>query len=238
MDYPKVVQDLCDRGQEQLERMEYLQAESSFVEAESLAWTNRDFDTIARVYLPLQECRRQRRQRCAEGVVQLDLIARGPDDRLDAQRIVDEYPHGQLLVAGWQSILPALEVRKIQAERGLYLETFLAAVHPRADALDIVIVPLTDEPIRDERIVLTESDLPRGPQRGSVQTFALVMSLWERLHRPFLDRADAQTDPMMKIDGYRKTIAVDYACELAHQKLSAIAAELSRRSPLKRARPL
>jgi hypothetical protein len=31
-----------------------------------------------------------------------------------------------------------------------------------------------------------------------------------------------------KIDGYRRTIEVDYACELAHQRLSAVAARVAR----------
>jgi hypothetical protein len=54
------------------------------------------------------------------------------------------------------------------------------------------------------------------------------MTLWERLHAPFLAAADAQSDPIRKMDLYRRTIQVDYACELAHQKLSDVAKNLSR----------
>jgi hypothetical protein len=39
--------------------------------------------------------------------------------------------------------------------------------------------------------------------------------------------ADAEKDAIKKIQAYRRTIAVDYACELAHQKLSAVAARLA-----------
>jgi hypothetical protein len=49
------------------------------------------------------------------------------------------------------------------------------------------------------------------------------MSLWERLHAPFLASADAEVDPMRKIEAYRRAIQVDYACELAHQKLADVA---------------
>ena len=35
-------------------------------------------------------------------------------------------------------------------------------------------------------------------------------------------------DPIQKIEGYRKTIAVDYACELAHQKLADVARTIAR----------
>ena len=72
------LQSLCELGQEQLIRMEYLAAERTLVEAEEIARRERDFDTLGRLYMPLQETRRQRRQRCGEGIVRLDLIAQGP----------------------------------------------------------------------------------------------------------------------------------------------------------------
>jgi hypothetical protein len=52
------------------------------------------------------------------------------------------------------------------------------------------------------------------------------MALWERLHVPFLAAADAEANPLRKIAGYRQTIEVDYACELAHQHLADVAREL------------
>ena len=54
------------------------------------------------------------------------------------------------------------------------------------------------------------------------------MTLWERLHRPFLAEADAEPDPIAQIEKYRRTIEVDYACELAHQRLAAVARQLAR----------
>jgi hypothetical protein len=52
------------------------------------------------------------------------------------------------------------------------------------------------------------------------------MSIWERLHTPFLAAADMRVDPVQKMEGYRQAIRVDYACELAHQKLSDTARTL------------
>src|SRR5687767_6746386 len=96
------LQSRCERGQELLMETAYLEAETVLADAEKEAWSARDFDTLARLYMPLQEARRQRRQRCGEGVVCLDLIAQGPDDTVDGTHIVENYPHGQLLVAGFQ----------------------------------------------------------------------------------------------------------------------------------------
>lgn len=237
------LQALCESGQQQLMRMEYLQAEQALVQAEALAIAHKDFDTLARLYMPLQECRRQRRLRCGEGIVCLDLVSNGPEDHVDGRHVVENYAHGQLLVGGWGTIEPALKVRELQAEHELYLETFLGAVFPTDTGRAIVIVPLADTKLPDpaprslealrkllppECIVLTESELPAGSQKGSAETFAKVMALWEQLHAPFLAAAERASDLLKQIEAYRKTIRVDYACELAHQKLSDTAHQLVR----------
>jgi hypothetical protein len=234
-------------------QMNYLQAEATLAEAEVEAWSIRDFDTLARLYMPLQEARRQRRQRCGEGVVALDLIASSPADDVDGRRVVENYPHGQLLVAGWGTLAPAQEVRRLQAEHALYVETFLAATYPVGDGRVIVIAPTDDVALPDLRpvsidqliarlpphcIVVAEEAVPKGIRKGTWQTYAEVMGMWERLHAPFLAQADAEVDPIRKIEGYRRVIGVDYACELAHQRLSNVAHELAReRRRAKRSAP-
>jgi hypothetical protein len=234
-------------------RMEYLLAERTLERAEAIAWDARDFDTLARLYMPLQEGRRQRRQRCGEGVVCLDLIAQSPDDRVEGRHVVENFPHGQLLVAGWGSIEPALKVRELQRAHDLFVESFLAAAYPVGDARVVVIVPLPDvrlppvdptgassidQLIRQlpaHSIVLGERELPQGERKGTWQTYAEVMAMWERLHAPFLAAADMRADPVQKIEGYRTAIRVDYACELAHQKLSDVAKQLARATRATRA---
>src|SRR5271167_584559 len=121
------IEQLCERGQEQLSRMEYLAAEGTLAEAEELAWKNRDWDTLARLYMPLQEARRQRRQRCGEGIIRLNYFANGSDDRIDGRRLVRDTNHGQILIAGWGSIQPAIDARRAQSELGVYVDVFLAA---------------------------------------------------------------------------------------------------------------
>src|SRR5438128_1050504 len=124
------LQSRCELGQRQLMEMKYLEAEETLASAEQDAWAARDFDTLSRLYMPLQEARRQRRQRCGEGIVCLDLVAAGPDDHISGKHVVENFPHGQLLVAGWGTIEPAKQVRELQREHGLFVETFLAAVYP------------------------------------------------------------------------------------------------------------
>lgn len=238
------LQALCELGQEQLMRMEYLAAEATLAAAEEIAWGQRDFDTLARLYLPLQEARRQRRQRCGEGTVCLDLLAAGPEDRLDARQIVDRFPHGQLLIGGWATLEPAIEARQLQRERGLYLDIFLAAAYASGSTRAIVIAPLRDSQLPPagtdgaalssltrwpvNGVVGSESMVPRGQRPGTPETYGQVMALWETLHTPFLRAADAEPDLLNRIAAYRRVIEVDYACELAHQKLSDVAKELAR----------
>jgi hypothetical protein len=204
----------CELGQRQLMEMQYLQAEATLAAAEERAWEQRDFDTLTRLLLPLQEARRQRRQRCGEGIICLDILADGPEGEVDADRVVEEIPQGQILIAGWETITPAVRARQLQAERGLYLDIFLAAVNPQGMVL---FFPLE---AASPAFELKPDDLPHGRQLGTPRTYGFVMSLWERLHAPFLAEADATPDLVTKIEGYRRTIQVDYACEFAHQRMA------------------
>jgi hypothetical protein len=197
--------------------------------------------------MPLQEARRQRRQRCGEGTVRLDLLASSELDSPNPDQLIDQIPHGQLLIAGWGSIAPALRFRELQSQRALFVETFLAAAYPiiggsravvivphqgvalpapREQSIDALLHQLTSQ-----CLVMHEAELPRGPRTGTPETYGHIMALWERLHAPFLAAADMQVDPLLKIEHYRHTICVDYACELAHQKLADVAKDLARRPP-------
>jgi hypothetical protein len=236
-------QELAELGSEQLTRMDYLNAIDTLEKAEAIAWEGRDWDLLSRLYMPLQEARRQVRQRCGEGTVKLDILAHGLTDPPDVQVLAAQIPQGQVLIAGWGSIEPAVTLRRIIKQRKLYLETFLAAVYPVGSGRAVVIVP-TDKVILPEptprsidqliallpphSIVKADRELPAGAHRGTPETYAMTMDLWERLHAPFLAMADATADPVQRIAAYRHAISVDYACELAHQKLSATAHELAR----------
>jgi len=239
---PVDLQELCERGSIELMATHYWEAERLLARAERLAWEAGDFDTLSRLYMPLQEARRQRRQRCGEGVVALDLVPEGPADRVEPAHVITNYPQGQLLVAGWGSIEPALEIRRLAESNGLYVETFLAAAYPIGAGRAVVIVPTEDvllpattesmsidellTKVPPQSIVLSEAELPSGVRKGDTSTFAEVMAMWERLHSPFLALADSAGEPIAKMDGYRRTTRVDYACELAHQKLSDVARKL------------
>src|SRR4051812_42731173 len=113
------LQEVCERGQRELMAMDYLASERTLEVAEQLAWEAKDWDTLARLYMPLQEARRQKRQRCGEGIVVLDLWPESASDHVDARHVAENFPHGQLLVAGWASIAPSVKLRELTREHDL-----------------------------------------------------------------------------------------------------------------------
>jgi hypothetical protein len=234
------LQDLCARGQTALALTDYHAAERHLVRAEQLALKLGDFDTLSRLYMPLQESRRQRRQRSGEGVVRFDLV----DPPMSAEQIVGQYPHGQLLVAGRASIDLALAVRELAWKHELFLDVFLGAMYPVGDGAVIAIVPdgRVAMPQHNEQsldrllarlpphaVVRSRRDLPDGARTGSDQTYARTMALFEELHRPALARALGCTDPLQRILQLREVIEIDYACEIAHQAISKTARQLAGR---------
>jgi hypothetical protein len=230
------LQDLCATGQRLLMEMEYLQAEEMLVHAEALALKEQDYDALARLYMPLQEARRQRRQRCGEGTIRLDLLAANEKQVPTAEPTADRYKQGQFIIAGWGSIQPALDLRRLARERGLYAEAFLAAVYPMHSGKVIVLIPTEEavlpkpEPMPIDLLLrrLPAHSLVLGEQQIPSPTYSHVMNLWEQLHSPFLAAAVLEHDPLRKIAAYRKTIQVDYACELAHQNLAQTARQLAK----------
>src|SRR5208283_5969711 len=73
--------------------------------------------------------------------IRLDFLANGPHDQPDGRVAVEAVGHGQILIAGWGSIQPAIDARRAQRELGLYVDVFLAAVYPAGVGRVVAIVP-------------------------------------------------------------------------------------------------
>lgn len=89
------VDELMERASLKLVATEYLACERLCLEAVKLARAAGDFERLARIMLPLQEARRQRRQIAEDAGT---FLIAGPDKR-DADAILDEHPRGCLLLA-------------------------------------------------------------------------------------------------------------------------------------------
>lgn len=241
---PEDLQELCARGQDLLERRSYVEAELLLERARRDAMQQQDWDTLARLLMPLQEARRQRRQLTLQGVFCLDLVAQGPSDQIEGRHVIENYPHGTLLVAGWGTLEAGLQTRRLQARFRILVDVLLGAVYPLiGGGHAVVVVPHENvvlPEIRPRRLkemasvmphdsmIMREEDLPTGLMASSPQRIELIEGWWERLHGPFLRRARATEDPQRRVEAYSNVLRVDYACEFAHQELSDTARELAR----------
>lgn len=220
---PQQVQAALEQGERQLMQMQYLQAEQTLAEAERDAWNQHDFYALSRVYLPLQESRRQRRQRALDGPIRLDLVAQGAEDHLQANRVIENFRGGTVLVAGWMSLEPAIQTRRLATQQGLYLDVFLGAVYPLNGRRKIWIARRwTDAAPAD----LASDDFSFDEPIVRIS----AAELWERLHAQALAEAGAERNPLKQIEAYRKTIQIDYACERAHQNIAFLARDLHRQA--------
>lgn len=240
-----VLQELCAAGQDLLSRQDYLEAERKLLQAERDALHLGDWDTLARLYMPLQEARRQRRQQTLLGGFCLDLVSQGSADEIDGRHVIENYPQGTLLVAGWGSIEPAIQVRRLQTRFRLNVDVFLGAVFPLiGGGHAVVICPHENVVLPDVRprrwedlpksmphysLIMREEVLPAGQHPSTPERVERAEKWWELLSDPYLAIARGQGDLLKRIDAYRKTIRVDYACEFAHQELAATARERTRR---------
>jgi hypothetical protein len=227
------LQELCQRGQELLMQTNYLAAETALADAEQIAWDAKDWDTLSRLYMPLQEARRQKRQITLEGTVRLNL----PFPEISIDGLLQKYSQGEFLLAGEGGIVPGIALRAA-AKGKLYLEAFLAAAYTIGDRRAVVIVGLENSSLPAQAEIQNIDQLiHRAPVHSLVlaeseladQTPSRVMALWQQLHLPYLAAADAEVDPIRRMAAYRRTIQVDNACELAHQKLADVAAKISRK---------
>ena len=87
------IDQIMERASQALAKTDYLACERLCLEALRAAEQARDYDRIARILMPLQEARRQRRQNAADaGVVLLG------EPRQTPQQILDEHAGGCLML--------------------------------------------------------------------------------------------------------------------------------------------
>jgi hypothetical protein len=118
------IDDIMEQASAALERTDYLTCEQLCTQALGLARQQHDFDAFARILLPLQEARRQRRQIATDhGVTVLSTPRIHPAD------ILDRHPVGCLLL-----IDPPYSAADEQALRDLARERRLMVQALRLDA--------------------------------------------------------------------------------------------------------
>lgn len=115
------IDELMETASRALVARRYLECERLCNEALTIARASKDFGRLARIMLPLQECRRQRRQIATEhGVTVLS------GERLEPERIIEARAKGCLLLtAPPYSPDDAVRLRELARQREAMIEVLL-----------------------------------------------------------------------------------------------------------------
>lgn len=115
------IDDIMEQASQALVQMEYLRCEQLCLAALAEARRNSDFDSYARVLLPLQEARRQRRQIAVDAGV---TVLAAP--RVEPSQILDQHKAGcLLLVSPPYTATDEQAIREGACEQGSMVEVLL-----------------------------------------------------------------------------------------------------------------
>jgi len=216
-----------ERASEALARMDYLTCEARCVQALAEARDRRLWRYYARILLPLQEARRQRRQIAAEGTIRLGTGSLGGEpgdwlDQLESGCIVVSPPHGRAeATALWQA---ARDQRR-------YVEVLLTDSDLTADAWRVLSFtgpaitcqrPAPPTSWRDQW--LAADAVPEPAPAGESQTPAdWCLDTIEALGDAAIDKVEARTDAIpggeMRVELLEPLLDVVPDHEILHQKL-------------------
>ncbi|MBI1371945.1 MAG: hypothetical protein GC159_04180 [Phycisphaera sp.] len=145
------INQIMERASAALNGTRYLECERLCLDALELARASGDFDSYARILLPLQECRRIRRQTAVDAGVH---VLSG--ERLEAEAILDRHPEGCLLLTDppYDDKDEAM-VRALARQRELFVEVLVMDHAALRRSFESQL-----EQIGDAAIVAISDDLP------------------------------------------------------------------------------
>jgi hypothetical protein len=234
---------LWDVGQQHLAGGRYVAACIALEAAERAAWQARDARTLARVYLPLLEARRQIRYQAAEG----EIVIGGR-----VERTFFDQPAGTALIAISSKAAAALaiadRVRHTMRRTGRWLEALLLIRHGEevqlvsaadpafAAGLSIIWTDDAQASIGASTDANLRVPLPRSGRYVKGTSHALaresLLIAWEALalkwqHRHPLAKSRTR-GPWGELAWLRRALAVDPACEPVTMRLIALAEAIER----------
>ena len=124
----RAIDEVMDRASHALVAMDYLACEALCEQALALAHAKRDWTYFARVVLPLQECRRQRRLIAAEGGIRLGTGDLAGDPKAWLERVTP----GCIVVTHPHTVDDALTLLRAARDRRLHVEVLFADNPPDA----------------------------------------------------------------------------------------------------------
>lgn len=235
------------QGQDHLVAGRYVAARRSLEAAEAIAWRSRDTTSLARIYLPLLEARRQIRYNAADGRI---LITPAIPSRESLATLFASPAATLLITADAHTVAKAQIIAELvdRAARRTshWLEAAILLVRKAETRLVSPAAPFFNAGIpvtRDTATKLLASTdaaltLPLPP--AGVYTAAPLQPIareslligWEALALRWQHRHPPASSltPWQELAWLRKTLCIDPACEPVTMRLIAVAEAISRRA--------
>ena len=235
---------LWNAGQQHLVMGRYMAACRELQAAEAMAWRRRDALSLARLWLPLLEARRQVRQNATDGLI---LIAPPHKGRI-AHQVLERFtraPAGTLLLAGQDAGKIAGSVTYAAYRSGACREALLLLEHGSrlrlcspadphlAAGLEVRITRATDDMIDPGVPADVVVPLPPpgaygpGDPLHAVACESIVVA-WEALALKWQARHPAHAAPWEEMAWLRLALRIDPAAEPVAMRLMALADVVAR----------
>lgn len=243
---------MWDQGQRRLAAGRYVAARKDLEAAEAIAWRIGDSQSLARIYLPLLEARRQIRYQAAEGMIVITRPGLSPREFSNEWRQFQTAEAGTLIYscnAGRAARRAAARivgsVNHLSRRTGKCLESLVCIFQGNdrfiASQMDITAagaLPVTQTQLQTDVGESTEPSLeiplpPAGIYRGSdiglgAMARESLLVAWEALALRFQRRhpPPKQLSPWEEMAWLRLALRVDPACEPVSMRLIALAQNL------------
>jgi len=240
---------LWNLGQDHLVAGRYVAARRALESAEALAWRAADPQSLARIYLPLLEARRQIRYNAGDGLI---LITSPTDSPAAQKKSLDQFlaaPAGTVLfttpatAGAIRRVIAVVENINRRARRtGQWFEALLLLTKNKERRLTTAADPFfaAGLPVIDSPAPLAASTDPHlqiplppaglystGPEQVAARESLLIA--WEALALKWQHRhAPPTKTAWQELAWLRKTLRVDPACEPVTMRLIALAESLGR----------
>lgn len=222
------INELMERASQSLAKMQYLDSEQDCLRALALAREQQDWAMYARILLPLQEVRRQRRMTAADGWVLLGCES--PDIALDA---IQTQGPGCIVFARPITPQQAQDLSRDLALRRLYIETLYADNSRDDDTWHITAIdgpavhvarPAPPRPWRDHLLTQDEPWPGEMPVKGIAPRPAdWFIDSTEALGDAALASVTAPTGSLQRIEQLEACLKVVVDHEILHQRLAQAA---------------
>lgn len=234
-DHLQNVDSIMEQASLALMRMDYLDCEAHCLKALALTRQQQDWANYARVLLPLQETRRQRRMIAAEGVIRIGTADRDEQEQDQAEAWLEQMPNGGcMLVTQPYAADQAAKLARAAKAGNQYVEVLYA---DNATDASSWILRSFDEQIDDGPAIECKIDAPPAPwlnrwlnhngaehQTGEPNGSPGKPADWfldacEALGDAALAQVPDMLDPLQRIKALEQCLGVVTDHEILHQRL-------------------